>query len=265
MQLLGQQVKHISFGKGTISNICGSIVTVDFAHEEKRFIYPEAFSRYLTLNDASKQKEINAKYNKRLLAEEAERKKELDRQEQLRQLSIMKIEPDSQAAFNIILKDAKHIIESGCISTGCYLSGASKGKPRIPVRLKPNYACLLTGLPVNGRENDRRILGVCMVKDDFWGKQCTDGIVKCHGSHKICLPSNINLPYWNYFEHQGAFPRWGKVVFKYFPNTAMHDILLDIIKVLSNTKHEEAAIKIYEYFCRINRIPACATKAKNQI
>ena len=33
MQLLGQQVKHISFGKGTISNICGSIVTVDFAHE----------------------------------------------------------------------------------------------------------------------------------------------------------------------------------------------------------------------------------------
>ena len=55
-QLLGQPVKHISFGKGIITNVSDQIVTVHFPEGEKRFLYPEAFSAFLTLKDEEKQK-----------------------------------------------------------------------------------------------------------------------------------------------------------------------------------------------------------------
>ena len=75
-QLLGQPVKHTSFGKGIITEVSSKIVTISFAQGEKRFLYPDAFSTFLTLKDTAKQKEINAKYNRRLRAQEEERKRE---------------------------------------------------------------------------------------------------------------------------------------------------------------------------------------------
>ena len=83
MQLLGQPVRHNAFGTGVITGLSGNIITIDFAQGEKRFQYPDAFSRFLTLKDAGKQNEIRAGYERRLRAERAERQKELERQELL--------------------------------------------------------------------------------------------------------------------------------------------------------------------------------------
>ncbi len=80
MQLLGQPVRHNAFGTGVITGLSGNIITIDFAQGEKRFQYPDAFSRFLTLKDAGKQNEIRAGYERRLRAERAERQKELERQ-----------------------------------------------------------------------------------------------------------------------------------------------------------------------------------------
>lgn len=55
MQLLGQPVRHNAFGTGVITGLSGNIITIDFAQGEKRFQYPDAFSRFLTLKDAGKQ------------------------------------------------------------------------------------------------------------------------------------------------------------------------------------------------------------------
>lgn len=77
MQLLGQPVRHNAFGTGVITGLSGNIITIDFAQGEKRFQYPDAFSRFLTLKDAGKQNEIRAGYERRLRAERAERQKEL--------------------------------------------------------------------------------------------------------------------------------------------------------------------------------------------
>ena len=52
MQLLGQPVRHNAFGTGVITGLSGNIITIDFAQGEKRFQYPDAFSRFLTLKDA---------------------------------------------------------------------------------------------------------------------------------------------------------------------------------------------------------------------
>ena len=60
MQLLGQPVRHNAFGTGVITGLSGNIITIDFAQGEKRFQYPDAFSRFLTLKDAGKQNEIRA-------------------------------------------------------------------------------------------------------------------------------------------------------------------------------------------------------------
>lgn len=253
-QLLGQSVKHISFGKGIITEISAKVVTIHFTQGKKRFLYPQAFLEFLTLRDTEKQKEITAKYNRMLRDKEAAQKKELEEQERLRQLRTMKINPNSQAVFNIASNEAQGIIECGTISTGCYLAGYSKGEPRIPKKINPNSVCLLTGLPESKEEKNRYILGAFMVGDNFWGERCRNGLVYGHDKHRVFLPSDVRLDYWNYFEHSETFPRWGNVPFKYFANSIMKKILLDMIDLLVDTEQELAAKEFYQYFCEINRL-----------
>lgn len=261
-QLLGQPVKHISFGKGIITNVSDQIVTVHFPEGEKRFLYPEAFSDFLTLKDEEKQKEINDKHNQNLQAEKAARKKECEALERRRQIRTMKITPKSQAAFHIDLNEADSMIEFGFVSAGQYLTGTSKGSPRIPKRLKPNSACLLTGIPQGGAEKDRKILGVFMVKENFWGEHCLDGMVEAHVKYKICLPSDMTLFYWAYFEHNDTFPRWGNVPLKYFSNHIMQKILLDLVSLFTDTEKKPLIDEFYQYFCEINRLSVKQTESE---
>lgn len=254
-QLLGQPVKHISFGKGIITEISAKVVTIHFSQGKKKFLYPQAFSKFLTLRDTEKQKEINSKYNKMLREKEDAQKRIAEENERLHQLRTMKISPTSQAVFNIASNEAQGIIERGTISTGFYLSGYSKGEPRIPKKINPNSVCLLTGLPESKEEKDRYILGAFMVQDNFWGERCGDGVVNGHYKHRVLLPPDIRLPYWNYFEHSEAFPRWGNVPFKYFSNSTMQKILLSMIDLLVDTEQELAVKEFYQYFCEINRLP----------
>jgi hypothetical protein len=253
-QLLGESVRHSAFGQGTITEVSGEFLTIRFAKKERRFIYPDAFLNFLTLKDDSKQKAIIENCNRRQKIEEVERRKICDEIERLRQIRTMKIAPNSQAAFHIEYDGAERIIGSRSVSTGCYLSGESKGKPRIPQRVKPNSACLLTGVPANGGEKDRRILGVLMAKEDFWGAHCKDGHIEGHEKHGICLPADMRMSYWDYFEHGDSFPRWGNVVYKYFSNDIMQRILFDMAKLLSGTQQGAAAKAFYDYFCGINRL-----------
>lgn len=258
-QLLGQPVKHRLFGKGIITDLSGKIVTIHFEQGEKKFLYPEAFSSFLTLKDTVKQKEVTAKYNRRLEAEEAVRREECEKLERRRQILAVKIAPNAQAAFHLAGNDAEKLLRTGFISTGRYLSGQNKGEPRIPNRLKPNSACLLTGLPESREEKDRRILGAFMVKEDFLGEWCKDGVVECHAEYQMCLPQDRTLPYWDYFEHGETFSRWGNVAFKYFANETMQRILLDMAGLL-DSEGQESAAEFCLYFSKINRLPVPRTK-----
>ena len=262
MQLLGQPVRHNAFGTGVITGLSGNIITIDFAQGEKRFQYPDAFSRFLTLKDAGKQNEIRAGYERRLRAERAERQKELERQERLGKIRSMKVTPYSQAALDIPWKEAKAAAEADAVSTGFYLSGYSKDRPRIPSRLKPNSACLLTTLETGCEEKERRILGAFMVRDDFWGAYCREGMIRAHDRYKLYLPSGSMLPYWNYFEQEEFVPRWGKVVFKYFSSRVMQRILLDMCGVMDGTDQGETAAEFCDYFCAINRLSAEQAQTK---
>jgi len=254
-QLLGQTVKHISFGKGIISNLSGNIVTVKFSVGEKKFLFPEAFSKFLTLKDTNRQAEITEKYNEKIRDKQTKNKELIQIHEYKKKILTMKITPNSQAAFDISMNEFEKIMESGMLSTGLYLSGYSKGRVRIPSRLKPNSVCLVTGLTDTEKEIERRILGAFMVKDDFFGDQCSNGIVEGHDKYKVYIPADVNLPYWSYFENNGSVPCWSKVPFRYFPNITMKKILLDMTELLAGTKQEAVINEFYRYFCEINRLP----------
>lgn len=255
MQMVGQTVEHRAFGQGTIIHCSDNIVTVSFSLGEKKFIYPNALTNFLALKNKSAQDEIDAICSKRRKAEAAQKRalhEEWGRRQRFRAL---KITPNSQAAFNLNLNKLDEVFSSGAISTGCYLSGNSKGKPRIPSKLMPNSACMLTGCAPGAREKERRILGAFMVKEDFWGSACDSGMVACHDLYKVRLNPDNSMLYWDYFDCSDPHPRWGSTAFKYFPNTTMQQILLDMKEAVHGAEEATVIQEFYQYFCEMNRLP----------
>jgi len=57
---IGEAITHKAFGKGTIKNIEGDKVVLDFNGTEKTFKFPDAFETFIKLDDAGKQTEVTA-------------------------------------------------------------------------------------------------------------------------------------------------------------------------------------------------------------
>ncbi len=255
MQLVGQKVEHGMFGQGLITDCSDNIVTVSFPQGDKKFIYPDAFASFITLKDGSIQNEIQAGIDKQLEAAAAKNQALAEEHARRQRIRNLKITPNSQAAFNVDMNELDEIFAAGAVSTGCYLSGYSKGEPRIPSKLRPNSACLLTVLPPDSPEKERQILGAFMVKEDFWGDSCSNGMVEAHEQHTLRLGAENSLLFWDYFDYNEPIPRWGRTVFKYFPNSTMQKVLLDFMQALQGTEDEPLIQEFYQYFCKINRLP----------
>lgn len=54
------EIKHKSFGIGTVVAVTGKYMTVRFGSADKKFVYPDAFENYLTLADGSISDEIKS-------------------------------------------------------------------------------------------------------------------------------------------------------------------------------------------------------------
>jgi hypothetical protein len=54
------QVRHKTFGLGTVIANDGKYIKVKFDSAEKNFVYPDAFEKFLTLSDGSISDEIRA-------------------------------------------------------------------------------------------------------------------------------------------------------------------------------------------------------------
>lgn len=57
MQLIGQTINHGTFGKGIVTDWIDTTITICFSAGEKKFLYPDAFSKFLHLKNAAMQKE----------------------------------------------------------------------------------------------------------------------------------------------------------------------------------------------------------------
>ncbi|MDY3014710.1 MAG: hypothetical protein SOR61_05915 [Evtepia sp.] len=253
MQLIGQPIKHNQFGKGIVTDWQDTIITVCFDIGEKKFIYPDAFAEFLVLKNDGIQKQIQALLDDREAKKEEERTIFREMQERKYLLKNLKTSPQSQAVFDVEAEKAEEVLSSWSVSTGCYFSGYSRGFPRVPDRLTPHSMCLLTVREKEQPETERRIIGAFMVKEDFLGIYCRDGMVPSHPDHRLKLPLDQQPLFWPYIAHEVQKQRWGKVAFKYMSKYIAERILFDI---KHHVDEEEAknAEEFYRYFCEVNRL-----------
>ena len=71
--LLDLKVKHKVFGTGVITGVSGNYLTIKFAVKESKFVYPDAFEKFIVADDASIQAEIMEEINDIKLTAEAQR------------------------------------------------------------------------------------------------------------------------------------------------------------------------------------------------
>ena len=260
MQLMGQAVQHTAFGKGVVTEQKGNIITVQFSQGEKRFLYPDAFQKFLTLRDEQAAETVDTLLQEQKDQQEADLQAMMAEQERQQKIHNFKISVNSQAAFAVELQ-AQDPLQTWQVSTGSYLSGDAKGEARIPDKLKPNSVCLLTERRGEEQEADRRIVGAYMVPEDFFGSECSDGLIGAHPDYRLTVPAGHQLLFWDYFESKSK-PRWGSTDFKYCSNRLMQRILFDLWEELRGVQAGEQAERLYSYYCQQNKLqgPPCERK-----
>lgn len=65
MNLKGKQVINCVFGEGTVINQDETYITVEFISKTSKFVYPEAFERFLKAKDETVQTQIDSLLNRK--------------------------------------------------------------------------------------------------------------------------------------------------------------------------------------------------------
>ncbi|NGY76178.1 malate synthase (plasmid) [Bacillus megaterium] len=271
MNLINKKVTHERFGMGSIVKYNDSSIEIHFASENKKFVFPDVFGKHLKLHDKrvanSLEKIIQKKEMKRKEEEwKKEEEKKLQRKKQElrwgheKLMKNHKLHPESQVVFWCDTEEQNSSFSEWKVFSGVIKSGNNKGKPTKPIRLHQNSAVLLTAIDSTMPEKDRRILGVYMVNEDFIGKLCEDGYIPAHSKYRLQLTEQESdqMLFWEYYEN-GKFPEkmtWNTGKYRYFDNSWMAQMLLDIVSLKSDPKEREQAQQFFEHFCKMNLITA---------
>ena len=254
MQLIGQAIRHKTFGKGIVTGLDEHVLTVCFSGGDKKFIYPDAFGQYLTLRNSAMQEKIRSLLAEQTAQEKAHWQAVQDAQERKYRLQNFPISQNSQAAFHLDTAQAEQTLHRWAVSTGTYLSGGSKGEPRVPDRMKPNSLCLLTCRAADAPEEERRIVGLFMAPEDFFGIYCRDGMIPAHPIWRAALAEPEQPLFWPYFSEGSAVRRWGKTAMKYFTTAVAERILFDLCRSGAAPESQPDFQAFYRYFCTLNRL-----------
>ncbi|QCJ40844.1 malate synthase [Bacillus sp. S3] len=269
MNLINKKVTHKRFGTGSIVKHNDSIIEIHFASENKKFVFPDVFGKHITLLDKSAanllEKIIQKKESERREEEwKKEEEKKLQRKNQelrLEHEKLMKnhkLHPESQMVFWCDTEERNRSFSEWKVFSGVIKSGNNKGKPNKPIRLHQNSAVLLTAIDPGMPEKDRRILGVYMVNEDFIGKLCEDGYIPAHSIYRLQLSEQESnqMLFWEYYVNE-KFPQkmtWNTGKYRYFENSWLAQILLDIVSLKSDPKEREQAQQFFKHFCKMNQI-----------
>ncbi len=271
MNLINKKVTHKRFGMGSIVKHNESIIEIHFATENKMFVFPDVFGKYLKLHDKSdaqliekiiQKKEIERK-EEEMRKEEEEKLQRRNQKLRLEHEKLMKhhkLHPESQMVFKCDTEEQTSSLLEWKVFSGAIKSGNNKGKPNKPNRMHQNSAVLLTALDSGMSEKDRRILGVYMVNEDFIGKLCEDGNIPAHSKYRLQLTEQESnqLLFWKYYIDK-KYPNkmtWNTGKYRYFDNLWMAQILLDIVSLKSEPTERELAQQFLKHFCKMNQITA---------
>ena len=254
MQLIGEVVFHQKFGEGEILDKSDRIIIIHFPVGEKKFYFPDAFEKHLVLKSKRKQQQVDKLVGDLVSEREACENARMEEQKLQGRIKSLKVMPDSQAAFGFVNNSKEEVFASWVLTTGTYLSGSLKGTPRIPKKMKLNSACLLTECPEELAEKERKIIGIFMVRDDFEGKLCKDGIVHSHEKYRIKLEESEELFFWDYFPWDDENMKWGNVEIRYFSNNTMLKILSDLQEKITVPERREFINEFCQYYLRVNKM-----------
>ena len=273
MNLVDKKVIHETFGKGNVLKCNDSYIKINFESGDKKFIFPDVFSKYIKFVD-QKPAEI---VKKKIAIKEQERKKQrliLKKERALEQerRNILKLEKSMknnktndrvQSVFWCGAQEKDEIFADWKVFTGEIKSGQRKGQPRRLIRMNQKSACLITQRESNEPEENRRILGLFMAEEFFNGRSCKDGYIIAHSKYRLQLSEqeSKDMLFWKYYM-DGRFPdqmTWNSGRQRYFDNIWTAQILQDIVSLKEKSQEHEQAQEFLEYFCRLNYID------KNQI
>ena len=269
MNLINKKVTHKRFGIGSIVKHTNSSIEINFATENKMFVFPDVFGEHLKLHDksdANSLEEIIRKKEMERKEEELKKEEEIKRQRKNQELRLEherlmknhKLHPESQMVFWCDGEEKNNSLSEWKVFSGVTKSGNKKGEPNKPIRLHQNSAVLLTAKDASMSEKDRRILGVYMVNEDFIGKLCEDGNIPAHSKYRLQLTEEESdkLLFWNYYINE-KYPNkmsWNTGKYRYFANLWMAQILLDIVSLKSDPQEQALAQQFLKHFCKMNQI-----------
>lgn len=265
MNLINEEITHKVFGEGNIVDQDGAIITIDFNEDIKKFVYPDAFKEFITLNDQNTAKSLKKAISEKEMKEEAlERKREQEQEQQMlehqrrEQLKNNKIHESSQIVFWLDDEEHRNAFTDWQVSTGKVQSGENKGQPNRAARVRPNSAGLLTVRASEQKETERRIVGLYMVSETFSGNLSDDGMIPSHKDFRIELTDQESkkMLFWNYHINRNHPHRttWNSGDYRYYENVLTARILKDIISLKTDEEEIRDVEKFLEYFCQMNAL-----------
>lgn len=265
MNLISEGITHKVFGEGNIVKQDGSIITIDFSEGTKKFVYPDAFGVFITLNDEKVAKALQRVISEKEIKEKALEKKREEKREQqalerqrIEKLNNLKIHESSQIVFWLDEEEQQNVFTDWQVFTGEVQSGKNKGQPNRAARLAPNSAAILTVRKSDQPETERQILGLYLVNEMFSASVNEDGMVPAHEQFRIKLTDQEaeKMLFWNYYLNTNYPHRttWNSGKYRYFDNVWTAQILKDIIALRKDEEQIKEAHNFLEYFCEMNAI-----------
>lgn len=265
MNLISEGITHKVFGEGNIVKQDGSIITIDFSEGTKKFVYPDAFGVFITLNDEKVAKALQRVISEKEIKEKALEKKREEKREQqalerqrIEKLNNLKIHESSQIVFWLDEEEQQNVFTDWQVFTGEVQSGKNKGQPNRAARLAPNSAAILTVRKSDQPETERQILGLFLVNEMFSASVNEDGMVPAHEQFRIKLTDQEaeKMLFWNYYLNTNYRHRttWNSGKYRYFDNVWTAQILKDIIALRKDEEQIKEAHNFLEYFCEMNAI-----------
>jgi len=100
MKIMNKKVKHIVFGEGKVISQETERISVQFSEQYgvKKFIYPDAFGKYLKLNDADLETAVDNELLSKLVRIKAEKEKKEQIYEEKKDSEKLKLEAEKKSA-----------------------------------------------------------------------------------------------------------------------------------------------------------------------
>lgn len=290
MELLNLKVRHKKFGEGVIVSNDNDKVIVHFPgiNSDKKFVYPDAFEKFLQIDDkcveeaakqdiAKMQEEMKERQEERKKKEEQEKIKRLE--EELFQEFIEANQKKSEKTShkrkkvpvkkysNIALKkdmpevileeETADILKNGKISITFH--NKKKEINQWLDQTKGTFG-MITSVPLGENESERMVSGVFMTTS-FQMEDEDGGIITLSNQYKITLTMEEmkKIKFWEFYfnPEEPATIKFLGEDYCYFSDNQAAQFLLKIYEVKQNEREKQLVGECLDCFCKVKKLDLC--------